>query len=161
MAGKRSASRMMAQVASMAKKSKLDIANEEPLEKEESGEEYRSRAAEFFQKESPEHYFSHELCKYSAAERYLEYLFFMRNLPDLLEPEKGDLVNLVKRELNIEEYRPSENDTPFFSRQFTFAESSTPILDALGCKIGKSLTMWLFPPTKKCLLCSKMLIKKQ
>ena len=53
MAGKRSASRMMAQVASMAKKSKLDIANEEPLEKEESGEEYRARAAEFFQKESP------------------------------------------------------------------------------------------------------------
>ena len=83
----------MARVASIAKKSKIDIANKEPLEKEESEEEYRVGAAEFFQKELPKNYFSPELSKYSAAERYFEYLFFLRNLPDLLAPEKSELVN--------------------------------------------------------------------
>ena len=148
MAGKRAASRMMAQVASMAKKSKQDLADEDPFEKEESEEEYRARAAEFFKNESPENYFRSELCKYSAAERYYEYLYFLRNLPDLLDPEKSELVNLVKRELQLEGYTPSEKDTTLLNRQSSFADSSTPVLDALSCKIGNSLTMWLFPPTK-------------
>ena len=79
-----------------------------------------------------------------------EYIWFLKNLPDLLNNQKSDLVHLVKTELGVDNLKPCG--------KVNFKGNNFPILDALSCKLGLSLRHLLAPPTTSCLLCAKVLI---
>ena len=79
-----------------------------------------------------------------------EYIFFLKNLPKLLNNVESDLIQEVKAELGIGKLK--------LCGKVNFKGSDYPILDALSCKMGKSLRHILAPPTTSCLLCGKVLI---
>ena len=79
-----------------------------------------------------------------------EYIWFLKNLPKLLNNVESDLIEEVKTELGIANLK--------LSGKVNFKGSNYPILDALSCKMGKSLRHILAPPTTSCLLCGKVLI---
>ena len=79
-----------------------------------------------------------------------EYIFFLKNLPKLLNNVESDLIQEVKAELGIGKLK--------LCGKVNFKGSDYPILDALSCKMGKSLRHILAPPTTSCLLCGKDLI---
>ena len=78
-----------------------------------------------------------------------EYIWFLKNLPKLLNNVESDLIEEVKTELGIANLK--------LSGKVNFKGSNYPILDALSCKMGKSLRHILAPPTTSCLLCGKVL----
>ena len=77
-------------------------------------------------------------------------IWFLKNLPKLLNNVESDLIEEVKTELGIANLK--------LSGKVNFKGSNYPILDALSCKMGKSLRHILAPPTTSCLLCGKVLI---
>ena len=79
-----------------------------------------------------------------------EYIWFLKNLPKLLNNVESDLIEEVKTELGIANLK--------LSGKVNFKGSNYSILDALSCKMGKSLRHILAPPTTSCLLCGKVLI---
>ena len=79
-----------------------------------------------------------------------EYIWFLKNLPDLLNNQRSDLIHVVKTELGVDNLK--------LCGKVNFKGDNFPILDALSCKLGLSLRHLLAPPTTTCLLCSKVLI---
>ena len=73
----------------------------------------------------------------------------LKNLPDLLNNQKSDLIHLVKTELGVDNLK--------LCGKVNFRGDNFPILDALSCKLGLSLRHLLAPPTSSCLLCAKPL----
>ena len=67
-----------------------------------------------------------------------EYIWFLKNLPKLLNNVESDLIEEVKTELGIANLK--------LSGKVNFKGSNYPILDALSCKMGKSLRHILTPP---------------
>ena len=82
----------------------------------------------------------------------VEYLWFLKNLPNLLNNQKSDLIHLVKTELGV-----ADLDEKLCGR-LNFKGDNFPILDALSCKVKLNLRHILAPPTTSCLLCHKDLI---
>ena len=79
-----------------------------------------------------------------------EYIWFLKNMPKLLNNQESDLIHLVRSELGVENLK--------LCGKVNFKGSNFPILDALSCKLGMSLRHILAPPTTSCLLCGKDLI---
>ena len=79
-----------------------------------------------------------------------EYIWFLKNLPNMLNNQQSDLVHLVKTELGVDNLK--------LCGRSNFKGDNYPILDALSCKLGISLRHILAPPTTSCLLCGKDLV---
>ena len=80
-------------------------------------------------------------------DRVLEFLIFKREGDELLPELREELVKLVHRELQVEEALKDLG----LERRMT-AREGTPLLDALGTKLGKSFGHILAPPTSSFVL---------
>ena len=100
-------------------------------------------------------FFSKLITTATKLDRILEFLLFKRNLPDLLPEVKRSLETLVRTELQVEEALANVN----LGDGVTSENGETPLLDALGLRIGQPLAHILAPPTVDCLLCKKRLTK--
>ena len=147
MVGKRKANSMMEQIAKMAKKN-----NEE---KEEHDKEAEPTIDDGWRTETKEEYFDRVLKSSSSLDRVLEFLRFRKQADELLPSVGNDLVALVRRELEID----TAISTMKLETRIASGEG-TPILDALGAKRGTSFANIVAPPTKRCLLCTKDLKKR-
>ena len=61
-----------------------------------------------------------------------EYIWFLKNLPDLLNNQRSDLIHVVKTELGVDNLK--------LCGKVNFKGDNFPILDALSCKLGLSLS---------------------
>ena len=87
----------------------------------------------------------------SSEELFVEYLDFIRSLPDLIETEKERIICVVEKELKIVEV---SNKIASFDFKTYVNRKPSHLLDHLACKLGYSLKI-LCPPVKACLLCKK------
>ena len=85
----------------------------------------------------------------NALDRVLEFLIFKREAEKLLPELRDELVKIVRHHLRVDE---AIADLKLEKR---LENEETPLLDALGAKLGMSFTHILAPPVHKCLLCSK------
>ena len=90
----------------------------------------------------------------SKEEILLEYLKYIRTLPDLLEVEKNKIVEQVKDELGIGQIL-SEVQTYNFE-SVMHKERGQHLMDHLSTKLGYSLNI-LCPPVNACILCERKL----
>ena len=100
--------------------------------------------------QTPEDILKNVLETSSQQDKNFEFLKFRKNLPKLLPSVHKDLVQLVKRELQIKNVDIDEEQLN--------PAGSEPLLPALGNKLGQSLRI-LAPPVINCLVCSKKLTK--
>ena len=100
-------------------------------------------------------FFAKLLTTATKLDRILEFLLFKRNLPNLLPEVQIGLETLVRTELKVEEALANVN----LGDGVTSENGETPLLDALGQRIGQPLAHILAPPTVDCLLCKKRLTK--
>ena len=100
-------------------------------------------------------YFSKLLTTSTKLDKILEYLLFKRNLPNLLPEVKTALETLVRTELKVEEALCNLD----LGDAVTQEDGETPLLDALGLRIGQPVARILAPPTVDCLLCHRQLTK--
>ena len=121
---------------------------------EERGDAFVPMDNDMEENESKEEYFARILKNSTNMDRVLEFLLFKREGDKLLPELREELVKLVHRELQVEEALKDLG----LERRMT-AREGTPLLDALGAKLGKSFGHILAPPTFSCLLCSKPLKK--
>ena len=146
MVGKRKANSMMNQIAKIAKQ--IDEATED------AQKEAKPMTDEGWEKESKGEYFDRVMRSSSSLDRVLEFLRFRKQADKLLPCIGNDLVALVRRELEI--------DTALTNMKLETKIASgegTPLLDALGAKMGTSFANIVALPTKSCLLCGKDLKK--
>ena len=108
-----------------------------------------------FKASTPPEMLSKILLEATPDEVYLEYLWFVRNLPTLINNQRSDLLHLVKTELGVARVKES------LCGKVNFTGSNFPILDALSCKVGIHLRNIIAPPTSTCHLCHKPLTKNQ
>ena len=110
-----------------------------------------------FKGESGPEYFNRMLENASQADIYLEYLLFLKSVPDLASVDLDKIKDKVKSELRIDmiEDQISMMELKFSST----AAGHYPIMDALGAKLGFSLRI-LTPPTNHCLLCDGRLVNR-
>ena len=87
----------------------------------------------------------------SSEEVFVEYLDFIRSLPDLIETEKKKIICVVEKELKIMEL---SRKIASFDFKTLVNRKPSHFLDHLVCKLGYSLKI-LCPPVKSCLLCRK------
>ena len=92
------------------------------------------------------------LLKATPSDVLAEYLFFLKNVPALLNNQLSDLLHVVKTELGIDQIVGK------IGTKLNFKGPNFPILDALSFKLGTNLRHLLAPPTTSCLLCSKPLV---
>ena len=91
---------------------------------------------------------------YLKEEIYSEYLYFLRNLPNLLLKEKEKIIENVKKKLKISEI---ESDLLSFNQDNLIGiREGGCILDQLSIHLGYSLR-FLAPPVTHCLLCKEEL----
>ena len=91
--------------------------------------------------------------KFSSEEILYDYLCFMKNLPTLIESERTKLVNLVRKELQIDIILKFPDKLNFDKLSKLGRRSGcNRVLSQLSRAIGKSLNI-LAPPTTRCLLC--------
>ena len=147
MVGKRKANSMMNQIAKMTKQ--IDEATED------AQKEAKPMTDEGWEKESKGEYFDRVMRSSSSLDRVLEFLRFRKQADKLLPSVGNDLVALVRRELEID----TAISTMKLETRIASGEG-TPILDALGAKRGTSFANIVAPPTKRCLLCTKDLKKR-
>ena len=93
--------------------------------------------------ETKEEYFVKVLRTATPSDRIYEYLVFKRNLPELLPDVRLQLESRVRDELMVEIDGAHFNDG-----SLTNTDGDTPLLDALGLKIGQPLSHVLAPPTR-------------
>ena len=134
---------MMNQIAKIAKQ--IDEATED------AQKEAKPMTDEGWEKESKGEYFDRVMRSSSSLDRVLEFLRFRKQADKLLPCIGNDLVALVRRELEI--------DTALTNMKLETKKWGTPLLDALGAKMGTSFANIVAPPTKSCLLCGKDLKK--
>ena len=149
MVGKRKANAMMAKISKMAKNN--DKFDEETME-------YAKEARKMFEKEkeseTKEEYFQRVMKSASSLDRVLEFLHFRKQADKLLPAQRNELVTLVRKELEIDVALQSMK----LEAKIAHGEE-TPILNALGAKLGTSFANILAPPTMACILCQKDLKK--
>ena len=87
----------------------------------------------------------------SSEEVFVEYLDFLRSLPDLIETEKKRMISVVEKELKIKELSRKIDEFDF---KTLMNRKPSHLIDHLACKLGYSLKI-LCPPVKACLLCKK------
>ena len=104
--------------------------------------------------ESKEEYFSQVYNDSSPLDRVLEFLIFKREAEKLLPELRDELVKIVRHHFRVDEALAN------LKLEKRLENEETPLLDALGAKLGMSFTYILAPPVHQCLLCSKPL-KKQ
>ena len=92
--------------------------------------------------------------KLANEEILFEFMTFMKNLPNLILPEKERLINLVRKELHIDEITNSMTNLNF--SKLSSMKMDNHVISQLSRTIGQSLNI-LAPPTTKCLLCSENL----
>ena len=85
--------------------------------------------------ETKEEYFVKVLRTATPSDRIYEYLVFKRNLPELLPDVRLQLESRVRDELMVEIDGAHFNDG-----SLTNTDGDTPLLDALGLKIGQPLS---------------------
>lgn len=117
-----------------------------------------SKGVQIFESEDKNAYFQRIMKNSSAEDIYFEYENFLKKLPPLISSQRIKVVNEVRRELNIKDIESARGDTKQLSSSSPFpdTERGTPIIDALGIKLGKSFN-FLVPPTTKCLHCYREL----
>ena len=103
--------------------------------------------------ESADEYFKRVLSNSSPADVLLEFFWFKRNLPQLTNNKMVELIEDVKKHLNVDNLTTSTGRT-----EMHFSGNQFPILDALSYKIGSNLRNIIAPPTTKCVLCGKNLV---
>ena len=91
----------------------------------------------------------------SGEEILSEYFNFLRNLPDLISSEKQKIVNIVKKEWNIDHLLENIHKLDFERHLMNIGEGNN-LIDQLSTKLGQSLRV-ICPPVKNCLLCNKNL----
>ena len=109
--------------------------------------------------ESKEEYFERTLRNATGAEIYLEYLIFLKSLPNVHCNKLKEIQNTVRKELRIDQI---EEKISLADLRFSFSPGSPdhhPVLNALECKLGYSLTI-ITPPTDICLLCDTRLSRR-
>ena len=104
--------------------------------------------------ESKEEYYDRVLKNSTNMDRVLEFLMFKREADKLLPHLRDELVKLLRGELDVDKALADLT----LERRMTASEG-TPLLDALGAKLGKSFSHILAPPTFSCLLCARPLKK--
>ena len=135
---------------------KLETKCQETLAKKTHVEKSDKKITEIKKSMNKDEYFNHVYSSKSASDILLEWLIFKRRFPTTMLPEKAiTIIDDVNKALDIDNI--SKNVT-LSTCNPTFKQNSleTPILDALGIKLGYSLN-FLCPPTKECLLCGKSL----
>ena len=91
---------------------------------------------------------------YSREEIYSEYLYFLRNLPNLLHKEREKIIDNVKKKLKISEI---ETDLPNLNKDNLIGiREGGNLLDKLSIHLGYSLK-FITPPVTHCLLCKEEL----
>ena len=122
------------------------------LRTEKNDEEDIQRGIDFeFKAENSTDLLKHLVKQATPDDIYCDYLYFVRNLPQLLNNQSTELIHLVRKELNIAEVQKN------LGGKVNFKGDKFPILDALSCKIGTNLRNILAPPTIVCLLCERPL----
>ena len=104
--------------------------------------------------ETKEEYFVKVLRTATPSDRIYEYFVIKRNFPELLPDVRLQLESRVRDELMVEIDGAHFNDG-----SLTNTDGDTPLLDALGLKIGQPLSHVLAPPTRDCLLCHRRLTR--
>ena len=110
-----------------------------------------------FEGETADEYFKRTIENSTEAEIFLEYLIFLKSLPDLQSNDLQKIQNTVRRELNIDHIE--ENISMINLKFASGSPEHHPVLDALACKLGYSLTI-IAPPTSHCLLCDQRLTRR-
>ena len=100
------------------------------------------------ERESKEESFDRVKKSSSSLDRVLECFGFRKHAYKLLPPVGNDLLELVRRELEID----SALSTRKLETKIASGEG-TPILDAVGAKMGISLANIVAPPIKSCRIC--------
>ena len=95
--------------------------------------------------------FSKIMLQASPDDIYGEYLWFVKNLPKMINNKLSDLLHLVRTELGVERVKG------LLCGKLNFTGNNFPILDALSCKVKINLRNIIAPPTTTCLLCAKPL----
>ena len=147
---------MMEKIAKMAKESEEEKNRSERYE--EGRKEYFKRAQEMYEdaerKETKEEYFRRLMKRSTSLDKVLEFLKFKKQADKLLPQMQEEIVKLVRKELEID--IAVEN---FNLEANIELEEGTPLLEALGAKLGTSFANIIVPPTKKCILCQSALTK--
>ena len=99
--------------------------------------------------------FQMTLSKATPADILSEYTYFLKNLPQLIQKTRAELIESVKTHLNIDAVKQTLAQGADMG-QMNF-KGGYPILDSLSMKLGLSLRTILCPPTVQCLLCDKNL----
>ena len=101
--------------------------------------------------------FEMTISKATPADILSEYTWFLKNMPQLIEPAKTELIENVKTHLKIESVQQTLAQGGDMSDMNQ--RGGYPILDALSFKLRLSLRTILCPPTTHCLLCDKDLTR--
>ena len=102
-------------------------------------------------------FFEMTIAKATPADVLSEYSYFLRNLPNLIEKTRGELISEVETHLNIDIAKQAlaqGDDMAHMNLKAGF-----PILDSLSMKLGLNLRRVLCPPVTQCLLCGKNLTR--
>ena len=152
MSQKRKGKSLLEKVAKFAK------ASQESEKFDEEKSQYFKQMESAFERqnetESKDAFFSRVYNDSSPLDHVLEFLIFKREAEKLLPELRDELVKIVRHHLRVDE---AIADLKLEKR---LENEETPLLDALGAKLGTSFAYILAPPVHQCLLCSKPL-KKQ
>ena len=97
--------------------------------------------------------FERTISKATPADILSEYTWFLKNMPQLIEAARSELIEKVKTHLKIDAVQQTlahGGDMADMNQRGGY-----PILDALSVKLRLSLRTILCPPTIQCLLCDK------
>ena len=100
---------------------------------------------------TPDEILKQVLLSSSQQDKNFEYLKFKKNCPKLLPSVHDDLLQIIKKELQVENVDIDVEQSN--------GAGSEPLLPALGNKLGQSLQRIIAPPVLACLICSKELTK--
>ena len=100
---------------------------------------------------TPEEILSKALQSSSQQDKNYEFLKFKKNCPKLLPLVHAELVQKVRKELQVQNVDIDEEQLS--------PAGCEPLLPAVGNKLGQSVERILAPPVTNCLLCSKQLSK--
>ena len=85
---------------------------------------------------------------------FLEYLNFLKNMPNLINSEKNKIVKTVEQELRTSNLMKNASH---FDYKSLIAKKESNLIDLLSIKLGYSLKI-LYPPVTECILCERNLL---
>ena len=126
---------MMEKIAKRTKESEEEKNQSERYE--EGRKEYFKRAQEMYEdaerKETKEEYFKRLMKRSTSLNKVLEFLKFKKQADKLLPQMQEEIVKLVRKELEIDIAEENLNLEANIA-----SEEGTPLLEALGAKLGTS-----------------------